>query len=305
LSIVDGISVYQIFPAELAALYTAFSEGRPSPLPELSIQYGDYAYWQRQTVRGDRLTECLTYWQKQLGGDLPVLSWPSDGPRPAVQSYRGAIRSFALGKPLTTALKELTRREGVTLFTTLTASFSVLLYCYTRQVDLIIGTPSPAGRKLSEVQPLLGYFLNPVALRIDLGGNPSFHELLKRVGSVIAGAMSYDDLLIEVLAKELQVKTDPSRNPLFTIAISLQPETPEIAKEWHITSMDAESGGAMWDVYLAFIDEVNGMTGRVQYNPDLFKYTTITNMLRDLQSTMSALALDPDQPIANLLVALQ
>jgi hypothetical protein len=300
LSIVDGVSVYQVFPSELAALYAAFSAGKPSPLPELPIQYADYAYWQRQWLKDDELAEQLAYWRKQLAGELPVVQWPSDKPRPDVQSYRGAIRPFALSRPLTDALKELARREGVTLFTTLLASFAGLIYCYTSQVDLVIGTPSPSGRKRSEFQALLGYFLNPVALRIDLQGDPSLRELLLRAQKVIAEAISYDDLPIEVLAKELRPSPDSSRNPFFTLAISLQPTAPDEATGWHVTTMDAESDGAAWDLYLAFINRVDGMIGRVQYNPDLFTSLTISHMLRDLQKVMKAIFADPCQRISSL-----
>ena len=305
LSVVDGVSVYQVFPSELAALYTAVFAGKPTPLPELPIQYADYAYWQRQWLKDGELVKQLTYWRKQLAGELPILQWPTDHARPAVQTYRGAIQSFELTETLTEALMELSRREGVTLFTTLAASFSSLLYCYTRQVDLIIGTPSPAGRKRSEVQSSIGYFLNPVALRIDLEGDPSFREMLRRSGKVIAGAVSYDDLPIEVLAKELGLKPNSSSNPFFTVAISLQPQTPDKATEWNVTSMDAESGGAVWDLYLAFIDRRGGMIGRVQYNPDIFSSATITNMLRHLQILMKTVAANPGQCISNLLLMVQ
>jgi hypothetical protein len=302
LSIVDGVSVYQVFPSELAALYAAFSAGKPSPLPELPIQYADYAYWQRQWLKDDELAKQLAYWRKQLAGELPVVHWPADRPRPDVQTYRGAIRPFALSRPLTDALKELARREGVTLFTTLLASFAGLIYCYTSQVNLVIGTPSPSGRKRSEFQALLGYFLNPVALRIDLQDNPSLREMLLRAQKVIAEAISNDDLPIESLAKELRPKPDPGRNPFFTLAISLQPKTPDVDTGWQVTSMDAESGGAAWDLYLAFINGVGGMIGRVQYNPDLFTSLTISHMLRDLKRVMKALLADPGQRIWSLSV---
>jgi len=300
LSIVDGISVYQLFPSELAALYEAFASGKPSPLPQLSLQYADYAYWQRQWLRDEELAKQLTYWRKQLSGKLPVLHWPAERPRPAVRTYRGAILSFGLSRPLTDSLKELTRREGVTLFTTLLASFAGLIYCYTSKVDLVIGTPSPSGRKRSEFQALLGYFLNPVALRIDLQDDPSLRELLHRAQKVIAEAISYDDLPIEVLEKELQHKPDSVHNPLCALAISLQPTSPDEATGWHITSMDAESGGSPWDLYLAFINKADGMIGRVQYNPDLFTTSTISQLLRDLQKMMQAIVSDPCQHISKL-----
>lgn len=304
LSVVDGVSVYQLFPAELATLYDAFSTGKPSPLEELPIQYGDYAYWQRHCLNEDENAKQLAYWRTQLSGELPVLQWPNDYQRPTVQSYRGAICPFRVNDSLTTALKELTRRDGVTLFTTLMSSFGCLLHCYTGQVRLLIGTPSPAGRKRSEVQKLLGYFLNPVSVLIDLDGDPSASEVLRKVRNAIATAISCDDLPIEILAKELQVKKDPSRNPFFTVAISLQPSTPDVANEWHVTSMDVSSGGAPWDLYLAFIDTMDGMIGRVQYNPDLFKPLTITRMLGDLWFLIETITTDPAQRVSSLATSL-
>ncbi len=300
LSIIDGVSVYQVFPSELRALYAAFCSGRPSPLPELSIQYADYAYWQRCMLKDQEQAEQLAYWRKQLTGQLPILEWPTDSPRPEVQTYRGSIRPFRLSRALTDALKEASRRAGVTLFTVLMASFRALLYCYTSQVDIFIGTLSPAGRKRSEVFNSLGYFLNPVALRINLEGDPSFRELLPRVQKLVATAICYDDLPLEVLAKELQLKADASRNPFFTVALSLQPKTPDAAAGWHVTSMDAESGGAVCDLYLAFIDGTDGMLGRVQYNPDLFESATITDMLSQLRSVMNAVTANPGLRISEL-----
>src|SRR5262249_10946255 len=179
LSIVDGLSVYQVFPSELAALYRAFSSGQPSPLSDLTVQFGDYARWQRQWLQGEETARQVAYWRRQLAGEIPVLQWPVDRPRPAKKTFRGAIRSFSMPSELVAAVEARSRHEGVSLFTGLLASFVSLLHLYTRQEDLIVGTPSPAGRKRSEAQKLLGYFLNPVALRFDLTGKPTFHALLR------------------------------------------------------------------------------------------------------------------------------
>ena len=215
LSIVDGVSAYQVFPSELAALYAAFSVGKPSPLPEPAYTIRRLRLLATSVAKRRRIARQLTYWRKQLTGELPVIQWPTDRPRPPVQTYRGAIQPFTLSRALTNALKELSRRVGVTLFTALVASFSSLLYCYTREVDLVIGTLSPAGRKRSEVQAMLGCFLNAVALRIDLAGDPSFRELLLRAQKVIAGAISYDDLPIEVLATGTAAQARSKSQPIF------------------------------------------------------------------------------------------
>ena len=300
LSIVDGVSVYQVFPSELAQLYEAFSAGKPSPLPELSIQYADYAWWQRQRLTGRELQRQLDYWRKRLAGDPPVLQWPRDHPRPTVQTFRGSIRSFALPQHLVNAVRALSLRQGVTLFTSLQGGLTALLHNYTGQNDIILGTFSPAGRKRSEVERLLGYFLNPVAVRIDLTGDPTFSELLRQTQRVTSEALSHDDLPIEFLARELLPRQDMSRYPLFTVAISLQPPMSDIHSGWSVTSMDAESGGAMWDLYLAFIEQPTGMIGRVQYNPDLFEESTTIQMIEDLQALLGAAVLSPQKRLSNL-----
>jgi hypothetical protein len=299
LSIIDGMSVYQLFPSELARLYAAFCAGEPSPLSELPIQYGDYAFWQRSWLVDDEVTRQLAYWRKQFAGGLPLLQWPTDRARPTVFTHRGEIQSFRLSPPLSDAIKNLTRREGVTLFAVLLASFACLLYCYTSQVDLVIGTPSPAGRKRSEVQSLLGYFLNPVALRISLQDDPPFSESVRRAQNVTAQAIAYDDLPIEVLAKELHLNIDASRSSLFTVAISLQPESAG-APGWRVTSMDASSGGAVWDLYVAFINGTDGIVGRAQYNRDLFEAQTITHAMQDLQIVIERMVADSGQPVSTL-----
>jgi surfactin family lipopeptide synthetase A len=300
LSIVDGMSVYQVFLLELTKLYEAFSTGKASPLPELPIQYADYAWWQRWWVRGEVMQKQLNYWRSRLAGEIPVLQWPNDHPRPAVQTFRGAIRSFAWPRHLGDTVKELSQREGVTLFAVLQAGFAALLHRYTRQDDIIVGTFSSAGRQRSEVQGLLGYFLNPVALRIDLSGDPPFSELLRQTQKVTSEAISHDDLPIEFLAEELLPKRDASRHPFFTVAISLQPPIADNHSGWSVTSMDAESGGALWDLYLAFIEQPAGMMGRVQYNPDLFEESTIIDMVEDLQTLLAFVAANPHQRLSVL-----
>ncbi len=283
LSIVDGVSAYQVFPSELAALYSGFASARPSPLPSPAIQFGDYASWQRQWLQGEELGKQVAYWRKQLAGEIPALRWPTDRLRPTNQTFHGAIRHFTLPKPLGKAVKELSHREAITLFMTLLAGFAALLHCYTQQDEIVVGTPSPAGRKRSEVAMLLGYFLNPVALRFDLTGDPTFRELLLQTQRLTLEAISNDDVPIEFLAQELKPKLDPSSNPFFTVGISLQPPMPQLDLDWTVTSMDIESGGAPWDLYIAFIDRPEGMMGRVQYNPDRFDYDTIVQMLRHYQ----------------------
>lgn len=293
-SIVDGVSVYQVFPSELVALYESFAADKPSQLPELPIQYADYAVWERRWLQGEELENQLAYWRKQLAGDLPVLDWPTDRPRPPVQTYRGSIRPFTLPRNLSDTLRASSQRQGVTLFTTLLAGFVSLLYLYTGREVITVGTLAPAGRKRAEVQGLLGYFLNPVALRIDLSGNPTFREVLEQARGVISGALSHDDVPLERLANELKPKPDPTRHPFFQIMISLAPPMSELGSGWSQTPMDVESGGARWDLYLELNDRQNGILGRAQYNPDLFDAPAITRMVEDYQYVLHAASSNPE-----------
>lgn len=298
-SILDGVSVYQVLLTELSTLYKAYSDRKPSPLPELPIQFSDYAYWQRNHLRGEALDRQIGYWREQLSDQLPVLAWPERRPRPLKQSFRGSIQPFAFPKTLTESLKALAQRAGTTLFVSLLSAFAVLLHIYTGQDELMIGTVSPAGRKHSEVQKLMGYFLNPVPLRFHLGRVSTFLDLFEQAQSVLAGAISHDDVPFEQLAKELQPKPDLSRNPFFTVAVSLEPPLANCGPEWSLTPMDVNSGGARWDLYFVWDDRPSGMIGRVQYNPDLFEAEEITSMLADFRHVLEKLIEDPMQKISS------
>jgi len=300
LSVVDGVSVYQVFPSELAVLYKAFSSGQSSPLPPLAVQFGDYAYWQRQWLQGEERAKQLAYWQRQLAGSLPVLNWPNGPAQPWASRFRGVLRCSTFPKMLGEKMKELSRREGATTFTTLAAGLATLLYCYTGQDDIIVGTPSPSGRKRFEVAKLLGHFLNPVALRFDLSGDPSFRALLRHTQQLTFEALSHDDLPLEWLAGETQPATDPVRNPFFRVALSLQPQMPSLDVGWNVTSMDAGSGGAPWELYIAFISQPGGMAVRVQYNPDLFEASAITRMLDDYQRVLAFMCTNPSKRLSQV-----
>lgn len=300
LSIVDGVSVYQVFPSELAALYSGYTSAHSSSLPSPAIQFGDYASWQRQWLEGEELEKQVAYWRKQLAGEVPALRWPTERFQLGNRTFRGAIRPFVLPEPFGKAVKELSRREAVTLFMTLLAAFVALLHCYTQQDDIVVGTLSPAGRKRSEVTKLLGYFLNPVALRFDLTGNPTFRELLRQTRRLTLEAISNDDVPIESLALELRPKHDLSYNPFFNVAISLQPPMPKLDLEWTVTSMDIEGSGSPWDLYIAFIDRPEQMMGRVQYNPDLFECEAVIRMLRHYQRLLESVCASPVKRLSEL-----
>ena len=297
--ILDGVSANRVFLPELVSLYNAFSRGHASPLPELPIQYADYATWQRRQVRAGAFHEDVPYWRSRLGGEPAVLEWPNDHARPSVQTFRGAIQHLAMAKGLVQGLKAMSRREGVTLFMTLVAGLVALLHRYTGQDDLTVGTLS-AGRRQPDTEGLLGYFLNPVALRLDLSGNPTFRELLGRVREAVIGAMAHDGLPFHELVKELRPRPDPSRNPLFQVLISLEPRVPPVDPAWDLTFFDVTSGASKLDLYLLLDEGPAGITAPTTYNPDVFEESTITRMADHWRTLLEGALGDATRRVSHL-----
>src|SRR5215211_2833432 len=232
----DGWSL-GVFWRELGALYGAFVRGEPSPLEEPPVQYADYALWQRQWLTGEVLEEQLGYWKDQLA-ELPVLELPTDHPRPAVQTHRGARRSLTLPESLTRSLKELSRQEGTTLFMVLLGAFQALLARYSGQEDIAVGSPI-AGRNQAETEELIGFFVNTLVMRTDLSGDPSFREVLSRVREVALGAYDHQDLPFEKLVEELQPERDLSRTPFFQVFFNMQnmDDTPIELRGWRPSAL--------------------------------------------------------------------
>ena len=300
--IFDGYSIYRVLLPELASLYTAFLEGRESPLPEPSIQYSDFALWERDWFsRNGHLSSQLAYWRKQLGGDLPVVQLPSNHPRPAMQSFRGAIHPVVLSRELGEALKLLSRRERATLFMTLMASFAVLLHRYSGLEDVAIGTVS-SGRKRSELEGLLGYFLNPVVLRNNLSGDPTFRELLHRTRNLTLDALSNDDAPFTQVVNELHPNRSLSFNPLFQVLLTLEPPMPETQEGWTValTQSEIDTGISKFDLCLELDDRPSGIVGRFKYSSDLFESETVARMAGHLTTLLQSIAADPDQRISKL-----
>ncbi|HKR13277.1 MAG TPA: amino acid adenylation domain-containing protein, partial [Pyrinomonadaceae bacterium] len=261
---------------ELGTLYEAAVAGRTSPLPELSIQYADFAEWQRQWLRGAVLAQQLEYWREHLRGAPPLLELPTDRPRPAMQRFNGARESFALSRELSARLVELSRREDATLFMTLLAAFYVLLYRYTAETDIVVGTPV-ANRNRQELESLIGFFVNTLALRVNLSGNPTFRELLAQAREVSLGAFAHQDLPFEMLVEELSPVRDPSRNPLFQVMFALQ-NTPEAAArelELNISAVDVKTARAQFDLTLDMTQVEGQFYFSFVYNTDLFDASTI------------------------------
>lgn len=290
--IFDGVAIYQVFLPELWAIYEAFLAGQPSPLPDPPIQYADYACWQAEQLKEDQLASHLAYWKQQLATIPAALELPTDRPRPPVQTYRGSMRPFALSEDLTDALKMMSRREGVTLYMTLLAAFNTLLYRYTGQDDLLIGTAT-AGRNRPELQKMMGYFLNTVVLRTDLSGNPSFRALLAREREVLASAVAHEDVPFEYLVKELQPERNLSANPLFQVLLTLEPPLPLLSSGWTLTQMDVTVGISKFDLSLELDDRPEGLIGRFEYNTDLFDTATIERMVAHWQTLLASIAENP------------
>ena len=296
----DGWST-DILIREVAALYTAFCAGRPSSLPQLPIQYADFALWQRQWLEGEALNNQLAYWQQQLTGELPILQLPTDRPRPTVQTYAGKTLSFIFPNSLTEELKSLSKQEGVTLFMTLLAGFKTLLYRYTGQADILVGSPI-ANRNRTEIENLIGFFVNTLVLRTDLSGNPSFRELLGRVRETTLGAYAHQDLPFEKLVEELQPERNLSRTPLFQVMFVFQ-NAPTATLELpglNIQPLEVKTETAKFDLTLNIQNTVAELTGTIEYNTDLFDETTISRLVKHFETLLTGIVANPQQQLGNL-----
>lgn len=303
--IADGWSV-GILVHELAILYDYFCKDISAPvdptlLPELPIQYADFAFWQQHWLQNGMLDSQLTYWQQQLAGDLPILSLPTECPRPAVQTFRGKTETWQISQSLTASLQQLSQPAGITLFMTLLAAFKVLLYRYTGQTDVLLGSPI-ANRNRTEIEGLIGFFVNTLVLRTDLSGNPTFHELLRRVRETTLGAYTHQDFPFEKLIEVLQPERSLSYSPLFQIMFGLQ-EDP--LQDLALTNLDVsvleiESETARFDLTLSLLDTDQGLRGAVEYNTDLFDAATIQRMLKHYEILLESVVADAQQTIAQL-----
>jgi amino acid adenylation domain-containing protein len=286
---------------EIATLYQALREEKASPLPELSIQYADFAVWQRQWLEGKAQSTQLKYWQEQLGSNLTILNLPTDYPRPIQLTYQGATESFTLSPALTQALKALCQREGVTLFMLLLTAFKLLLHRYSHQEDIIVGVPI-ANRNRAEIEGLIGFFVNTLVLRTNLEGNPSLRELLQRVKQVTLGAYSNQDLPFEKLVEELKPERHLNRNPLFDVMFALQNATESklTLPGLTLSSIEAENQTAKFDLSLDIFEANSGLSGVFEYSTDLFKPSTIARMAGHFQVLLEAIATQPETPISQL-----
>ena len=296
----DGWSM-GVLVNEVATLYEASLERRPSPLPELPIQYADFSEWQRKWLAGEVLEKQLQYWKRQLGGALPVLELPLTRTRPARQSFRGASSAFKLPPELSAALKRLSQQEGVTLFMLLLAAFQTLLHRYTQQTDILIGT-GIANRNRAEIEGLIGFFVNTLALRTDFSGNPTFREILLRVRDVTLGAYAHQDLPFEKLVEELQPDRSLNRNPIFEVMLALQ-NVPMPALELPGLSLrpqEFESLTTRFDLDFHLWDLPEGIQGHLFYSTDLFDESAIALLLRHFQQLLEEVVKNPGERVSEI-----
>lgn len=299
----DGWSLGVLYH-EISTLYSAYSTGQQSPLADLPIQYSDFACWQTQWLTGDLLEQQLAYWKSQLSSIRPLVDLPADRPRPEILSYRGAVHTFSLRPEVCAGLNALNQRTGVTMFMTLLAAFKTLLYRYTGETDIVIGSPI-ANRTRTELENLIGFFVNTLVLRTDLSGDPTFLQLLERVREVTLGAYAHQDMPFEKLVEELRPARDLSQNPLFQIMFALQnfrtrDRVSTGTANTASSTLPVGNGTAKFDLTLSVAESESGAQAFLEYNTDLFDEPTIVRMMEIFQVLLFEIVRNPDQRLSRL-----
>ncbi|HEU0054725.1 MAG TPA: condensation domain-containing protein, partial [Longimicrobium sp.] len=296
----DGWSMGVLF-RELSALYAAYRGGGESPLSELPVQYADYAVWQREQLSGEVLDRQLAYWKERLAGAPELLELPTDHSRPPVRTYRGATAPVELSPELLERLQRLGRSEGATLYMTLLGAFQVLLSKYAGSEDVVVGSPI-AGRTRGEVEELIGFFVNTLVLRTDLGGDPSFREVLGRVREATLGAYEHQEVPFEKLVAELQPERSLSHSPLFQVMFALQDAAGggSALPGLEVSGVGAAMEIARFDLSLALSTTAQGLRGVLNYSTDLFERGTIDRMLGHLARVLEQVADDADMRLSRL-----
>ena len=296
----DGWST-GIFVTELSALYKAFTTGAASPLPDLPVQFADYAIWQRQSQGIELLRSQLNYWTQKLGGKLPILDLPTDHPRPVFQTFNGSTIHTVFPSELALQVKQLCKQQEVTLFMMLLAAFDVLLYRYSGQEDLLIGTPT-ANRDQKEIEGLIGLFVNTLVVRSDLTGNPSFINFLSRVREGSLEAFTNDDLPFDYIVEALHPVRDTSHSPIFQVMFILQnvPIPSTNLPNMKVSPIYLDNGTSKYDLTLTVWESPEGMTCFFEYNTDLFERPTIERMMGHYQTILEGICANPEKRIAEL-----
>ncbi len=298
--ICDGWSMGLLFRA-IEQAYEAITNGRPILLPELSIQYGDYAQWQRQRLQGEILETQLSYWKKQLAGMSSITGLPGDRSRPEIQRFHGKRQHLVISDPVSRALRELSQRENVTLFVLMLAAFYALLHRYTEQEEITVGSPW-TNRQHPEVQNLVGFFVNTLVLRAYVATDFSFRELVREVRDVFLAAIAHQELPFEKLVEDFQPMRDLSRNPLFQVMFAFQNfAIPNLVLAGLTAeAIDVDIGTSKFDLTLS-LEECSGrLYGFFEYSTDLFDHSTIERMVGHFQTLLKGIVADPDQRISDL-----
>ncbi|MFN2416203.1 MAG: condensation domain-containing protein [Pyrinomonadaceae bacterium] len=290
-----------VFTRELAALYDAYAAGRPSPLAELTVQYVDFARWQKERLSGEALEGLINYWRRQLEGPLPVLRLPTDRPRPAVQTFRGMRRPFVVPPELCEALKRLGRGEGCTLFMTLLAAFATLLHRYTGQGDLVVGT-NIANRNRAEIEGLVGFFVNMLALRTDCSDNPTFRRLLRRVRDTTLDAYAHQDLPFDHLVEVLRPDRTLTHTPIFQVVFSLQNAPSETVRRpsLELEVLTVEQGTSKYDLVVNMWEAGRDLKGSLEFNLDLFDEETAARIVGHFVLLLQSVVARPDARLDEL-----
>ncbi len=305
---------FSLFADELQRLYVAETSKKSADLLPIAVSYTDYARWQAEMLSGAEGERLWYYWKQKLSGELPVLNLPTDHLRPPVQTYNGLSHDFKVNGKLTQKLKELSKESGTTLFMTLMAAFQVLLYRYTGQKDILVGSGA-AARSRSEFERIMGYFVNPIVIRSDLSGKPSFRTFLAQVRQTVLEALAHQDYPFQLLVERLQIQRDPSRSPLFQTLFVLQKPYPfEIPAPFimneeggrmqignlNIRSYKFEHRFAQFDLSLFMSENDGALSACFEYNRDLFNADTISRMAIHFQVLIDAIVYNPDMDIASL-----
>ncbi|HVG09973.1 MAG TPA: amino acid adenylation domain-containing protein [Thermoanaerobaculia bacterium] len=292
--IVDAWSI-DILERELSVLYPAFSQELPSPLPEPALQYADFAVWQRRQLTDQLIAPQLDYWRRQLAGIPPVLDLPADRPRPPRPNFRGAARYLPLPQEVAMQTKELGRREGSTLFMTALAAFAALVGRYTGRTDVVLGSPA-ANRHTPGTEGLFGFFVGVLPFRLDLSGDPTFRELLRRSREAALGAYAHPDVPFERLVDELDLARDKSRTPLVQVMLSVQNGSGEPLRFAGLTAepIEVHSATSQFDFTLGVVDVPQGLTLEAEYSTELFTGATVERMLAHLSRLLGAVVADPE-----------
>jgi amino acid adenylation domain-containing protein len=298
--ICDGWSI-GVLLRELATIYQDLCAGRTASLPQPKIQYADYALWQRQRLQGPWFEKQLEYWRKQMAGAAPMLDLPTDYSRPDRYSVKGSEEQILLPEGVSRAIGNLGRQEGATLFMTLLAAFQTLLFRYSGQEDIVVGSPV-AGRSMLETEELIGSFVNTLTLRADFAGKPSFRELLRRVRTATLGAFSNQDVPFEKLVEELNPERKTNCTPLFQAMFALQnsPASDSLIEGLKLRPLRIPNAKAKFDLTLEAEEETDGLRLSFEYNSELFRPETIRRMLGHFRNLLEAIVADPDQLVSEL-----